>query len=94
VKLAGESVDQVRREEWNAQGQVEDEWRQVGQGDALVAAQGARAPARLALMGEPLKLRPFVTLARRNRKHRDGTPAAIRLGLTNARLEGSTRRCG
>ncbi len=34
------------------------------------------------------KLRPFVTLARTIREHRDGILAAIRLGLSNARLEG------
>ena len=34
------------------------------------------------------KLRPFVRLARTIRRHREGILAAIRLGLTNARLEG------
>jgi transposase len=34
------------------------------------------------------KLRPFVRLARTIRRYRDGILAAIRLGLTNARLEG------
>jgi transposase len=34
------------------------------------------------------KLRPFVKLARTIRVHRDGILAAIRLGLSNARLEG------
>jgi len=34
------------------------------------------------------KLRPFVRLARTIRKHRAGILAAIRLGLSNARLEG------
>ncbi|MGI8595445.1 MAG: ISL3 family transposase [Solirubrobacteraceae bacterium] len=34
------------------------------------------------------KLRPFVKLARTIREHRDGILAAIRLGLSNARLEG------
>jgi transposase len=34
------------------------------------------------------KLKPFVKLARTIRRHRDGILAAIRLGLTNARLEG------
>jgi transposase len=34
------------------------------------------------------KLRPFVKLARTIRQHRDGILAAIRLGLSNARLEG------
>jgi transposase len=34
------------------------------------------------------RLRPFVKLARTIREHRDGILAAIRLGLSNARLEG------
>ena len=34
------------------------------------------------------KLKPFVRLARTLRRYRDGILAAIRLGLTNARLEG------
>jgi transposase len=34
------------------------------------------------------KLRPFIKLARTLRRYRDGILAAIRLGLTNARLEG------
>ncbi len=34
------------------------------------------------------KLRPFVKLARTVRRYRDGILAAIRLGLSNARLEG------
>ncbi len=38
------------------------------------------------------KLRPFVKLARTIRRHRDGILAAIRLGLSNARLEGLNSR--
>jgi transposase len=34
------------------------------------------------------KLKPFVRLARTLRRYRDGILAAIRLGLTNARLKG------
>jgi transposase len=34
------------------------------------------------------KLKPFIKLARTLRRYRDGILAAIRLGLTNARLEG------
>ena len=34
------------------------------------------------------QLAPFIKLARTLRRHRDGILAAIRLGLTNARLEG------
>jgi len=38
------------------------------------------------------KLEPFVKLARTIRAHRDGILAAIRLGLTNGRLEGLNSR--
>jgi transposase len=36
--------------------------------------------------------RPFVKLARTIRRHRDGILAAIRLGLSNGRLEGLNSR--
>ena len=38
------------------------------------------------------KLEPFVKLARTIRRHRHGILAAIRLGLTNGRLEGLNSR--
>jgi transposase len=38
------------------------------------------------------RLRPFVRLARTIRNHRDGVLAAIRLGLSNGRLEGLNSR--
>jgi transposase len=38
------------------------------------------------------KLDPFVKLARTIRRHREGILAAIRLGLTNGRLEGLNSR--
>ncbi len=38
------------------------------------------------------KLQPFVKLARTLREHRDGILAAIRLGLSNSRLEGLASR--
>ena len=40
------------------------------------------------------KLKPFVRLARTIREHRDGVIAAVRLGLSNGRLEGLDPRCG
>ena len=40
------------------------------------------------------RLDPFVKAGRTIRKHRDGILAAIRLGLTNARLEGLNQRVG
>ena len=51
----------------------------------------AMAPAHLAAWlawASRSKLRPFVKLARTVRRYRDGILAAIRLGLSNARLEG------
>ena len=38
------------------------------------------------------RLQPFIKAGRTIRKHRDGILAAIRLGLTNARLEGLNQR--
>jgi transposase len=51
----------------------------------------AQAPAHLdawLAWASRSQLKPFVRLARTLRRHRDGILAAIRLGLTNARLEG------
>ena len=38
------------------------------------------------------RLEPFIKLARTIRRHRDGILAAIRIGLTNGRLEGLNSR--
>jgi transposase len=38
------------------------------------------------------RLQPFIRLARTIRRHRDGIFAAIRLGLSNGRLEGLNSR--
>lgn len=54
-------------------------------------ADPADAPAHLKAWlawASRSKLKPFVRLARTLRRYRDGILAAIRLGLTNARLEG------
>ena len=56
-----------------------------------------QAPAHLAAWiawAARSKLNPFVRLARTLRRHRDGILAAIRLGLTNARLEGLRNEIG
>lgn len=53
------------------------------------------APAHLAAWlawASRSKLDPFIKLARTIRAHRDGVLAAIRLGLTNGRLEGLNSR--
>jgi transposase len=132
VKLAGEAVDQVRRQEWNAQGKSKTPGGKWVKGTrwSLLKAPERQSVEQLAILGEVQqanrrlyrafllkeqlrllyqledarqapellrawlswasrsKLRPFVKLARTIREHRDGILAAIRLGLSNARLEG------
>ena len=53
---------------------------------------GARPPGRLAGLGRPLTAHAVRRLARTLRRHRDGILAAIRLGLSNGRLEGLNSR--
>ena len=43
-------------------------------------------------MASRTRLKPFVNLARTIREHRDRILAAIRLGLSNARLDGLTSK--
>lgn len=132
VKLAGEAVDKVRRQEWNAQGKSKTKggrwvkgtrWallkapenRTEKQDIALAEVQSANKRLyRAFLLKEQLrelyhhvdpaaaaayledwlawasrsKLKPFVRLARTIREHRDGVIAAVRIGLSNGRLEG------
>jgi len=132
VKLAGEAVDKVRRQEWNAHGKSTTPGGKWVKGTrwSLLKAPERQSVEQLAILGEvqqanrklyrgfPLKeelrmlyqlddpalapehleawlawacrsrLKPFVKLSRTIRKHRDGILAAIRLGLSNARLEG------
>jgi len=132
VKLAGEAVDKVRREEWNAQGKSKSrrgrwvkgtrwallkapENRTTRQDVALAEVQSANKRLyRAFLLKEELralyhhvdpeqaeahldgwlawaqrsKLRPFVRLARTIRRHREGVIAAVKLGISNGRLEG------
>lgn len=132
VRLAGDAVDQVRRQEWNAQGKSKTEGGKWVKGTrwSLLKAPERQSAAQLALLGEVQqanrrlyrgfllkeelrllyqledpaeapellaawlawasrsRLKPFVKLARTIREHREGILAAIRLGLSNARLEG------
>ena len=132
VKLAGEAVDKVRREEWNERGRSNSrggrwvkgtrwallkapENRTAKQEVALAEVQSANKRLyRAFLLKEQLrelyhqvepaaaaayledwlawaqrsKLKPFVKLARTIRAHREGVIAAVRLGLSNGRLEG------
>jgi transposase len=132
VKLAGEAVDKVRREEWNAQGKSKTKggrwvkgtrWALLKapekhterQASLLAEVQSANKrlyrafllkeqlralyhhvdPAAAAVYLEDWlawasrsKLKPFVKLARTIRKHREGVIAAVRLGISNGRLEG------
>ena len=63
---------------------------------ALPARATPRSRPRTSTPGSPgppaRRLEPFVKLARTIRRHRDGILAAIRLGLTNGRLEGLNSR--
>jgi transposase len=132
VKLAGEAVDRVRRQDWNARGKSKapgGKWVKATRWSLLKAPE-RQTVEQLAILGEVQqanrrlyrafllkeqlrllyqldnpadapellrawlawasrsRLKPFVTLARTIREHRDGILAAIRLGLSNARLEG------
>jgi transposase len=61
----------------------------------LRAGDPALAPEHLAAWlawASRSKLEPFVKLARTIRRHREGILAAIRLGLSNGRLEGLNSR--
>jgi transposase len=132
VKLAGEAVDQVRRQEWNAKGKSKTPGGKWVKGTrwSLLKAPERQSAEQLAILGEVQqanrrlyrafllkeqlrllynlddpreapellrawlawasrsRLKAFVKLARTIRQHRDGILAAIRLGLSNARLEG------
>src|SRR4051812_22531301 len=64
---------------------------------AALPARGPRARAPAHLDGwlhwaSRSRLKPFVRAARTLRRHRDGILAAIRLGLSNGRLEGLNSR--
>jgi transposase len=132
VKLAGDAVDQVRRQEWNEAGKSKTpggRWVKHARWSLLKAPERqsveqlcrlgevqrhnrrlyrafllkeqlrllyhlddpAGAPEHLAAWlawASRSRLEPFVRLARTIRRHRDGILAAIRLGLSNGRLEG------
>jgi transposase len=132
IALAGEAVDQVRRERTHAMGhyvKVGGTWIKHARWALLRGAETLNHHQRLALAqiqatNQPLyrayllkeqlralyqledaasapghlkawlawasrsKLKPFIKLARTLRRYRDGVLTAIRLGLTNARLEG------
>jgi hypothetical protein len=64
---------------------------QGGTAAALSPTDPDRAPEHLTAWlawASRSQLKPFVKLARTIRKYRDGILAAVRLGLSNARLEG------
>jgi len=93
VQLAGRAVDQVRRREWNTANQrlyraflLKEELRLLYHLEDPTLAP-AHLDAWLAWASRS-KLKPFVTLARTLRARRDGILAAIRLGLSNGRMEG------
>ena len=132
VKLAGDAVDELRRDEWNAHGRSHTKTGKWVKGTrwALLKAPDRQSLDQLGTLGEVFqankrlyrafllytqlrllyalddpalapahldawlawasrsKLAPFVKLARTLRARRDGILAAIRLGLSNGRLEG------
>lgn len=132
VKLAGDAVDQVRRDEWNAHGRSTTNAGKWVKGTrwALLKAPDRQSLNQLGTLGEVFhanqrlyrsfllytqlrllycledpalapahldawltwasrsQLKPFVKAARTLRARRDGVLAAIRLGLSNGRLEG------
>jgi transposase len=65
--------------------------RAIFAGD-LDETEVARLLDRFCSRAQRSRLKPFVTLAKTIRKHRQGILAAVRLGITNARDEGLNRR--
>jgi transposase len=65
--------------------------RAIFAGD-LDESEVARLLDRFCARAQRSRLKPFVTLAKTIRKHRQGILAAVRLGINNARHEGLNRR--
>ncbi len=74
---------------WRAY-QRKEELRAIFAADDLTDNEVADMLDRWCARVQRSRLDPFVKAGRTIRKHRDGMLAAIRLGLTNARLEAST----
>ncbi|MFP5310237.1 MAG: transposase [Actinomycetes bacterium] len=71
--------------------QLKEAFRAIFAGD-LDVGQAAELLDRWCSWAQRCRLAPFVKAQRTVRKHREGILAAIRLGLTNARLEGLNQR--
>ena len=75
---------------WRAYG-LKEALRAIFAGD-LDEAEVAHLLDRFCSRASRSGLKPFVTVAKTIRKHRDGILAAVRLGINNARHEGLNRR--
>ena len=75
---------------WRAYG-LKEALRAIFAGD-LDEAEVAQLLDRSCSRASRSGLKPFVTVAKTIRKHRDGILAAVRLGINNARHEGLNRR--
>jgi transposase len=87
------TLTQIRRHGgalWRAH-RLKEAFRAIFAGD-LNHDEAAELLDRWCAWAQRCRLAPFVKAARTMRKHRDGILAAIRLGLTNARLEGLNQR--
>lgn len=87
------TLAQIRRHGgalWRAY-RLKEAFRAIFAGD-LTDTEAAELIDRWCSWAQRCRLEPFVKAARTMRKHRDGILAAIRLGLTNARLEGLNQR--
>lgn len=87
------TLTQIRRHGgalWRAY-RLKEAFRAIFSGD-LTDDEAAELIDRWCSWAQRSRLAPFVKAGRTIRKHRDGILAAIRLGLTNARLEGLNQR--
>lgn len=76
---------------WRAY-QRKEELRAIFAGDDLTDDEVAELLDRWCSKVQRSRLEPFVKAGRTVRRHRDGILAAIRLGLSNGRVEGLNRR--
>jgi transposase len=87
------TLTQIRRHGgtlWRAY-RLKEAFRAIFAGD-LTHHEAGELLDRWCSWAQRCRLAPFVKAARTVRKHREGILAAIRLGLTNARLEGLNQR--
>ena len=104
VKLAGDAVDKVRREEWRTQGKSKTKGGRWVKGTrwALLKAPENRTESQDVALAEVQSAnkrlyRAFLLKEQLREFYHQVEPAAaaaVRLGISNGRLEGSTPRCG